>query len=309
MGRRNRLQAHVDALNQQTAHVTHQTPALDTHSRMIERRRRRWRDLASHVVVFSLLTLALPLSTGADAQSGTRSYRFQTVDVPFPGDHTACAGINNAGILTGLYLDPRSQDVGFLKVGSRFALLPLLNPHAINASRHFTGWYDNRLGLQGFLHTGTEFLTITFPDSDLTEAVGLNDHDEVVGDYRDLQGMFHSFLYQDGTYTTVDPPFPSATGSGATGVNNEGIIVGGFDEHGYINDHGIFTQLDVPGASFTLPRGINNDGVIAGVYCVGSACHGFTLDNGQFTTVDVPGATLTDISGINDRGVCGKKQS
>ena len=134
----------------------------------------------------------------------------------------------------------------------------------------------------------------------------MNDNDEVVGNYRDSQGTFHSFLYRDGMYTTVDPPFPSAIGSGATGINNDGIIVGGFDEHGYIDDHGIFTQLDVPGASFTLSRAINNDGVIAGVYCVGSACHGYTLDDGNFTTVAVSGAILTDISGINDHGVlCG----
>jgi hypothetical protein len=128
-----------------------------------------------------------------------------------------------------------------------------------------------------------------------------------VGDYRDSQGLFHSFLFRVGTYTTVDPPFPSSTDSGATGINNEGIIIGGFDQHGYIDDHGTFTQLDVPGASFTLPRVINNDGVIAGVYCVGSACHGFTLDNGDLATVDAPGATLTEIFGINDRAVlCGR---
>jgi hypothetical protein len=306
MDRMDHLQAYAEVLEQQTEHLKHQTHALEAHTRMVERRQRGWRDLASSMVVLSLLSLALPSSIGADAQSATLSYRFDTVDVPFPGDHTTCSGINNSGVLTGLYLDPRSQDVGFMKVGGKFTLLPLLNPHAINSSRHFTGWYDSRAGLQGFLHTGTEFLTIHFPLSNLTEALGLNDNDEVVGNHRDSQGTFHSFLYRDGTYTTVDPPLPRATGSGATGINNDGIIVGGFDEHGYIDDHGIFTQLDVPGASFTLSRAINNDGVIAGVYCVGSACHGFTLDDGNFTTVAVPGAILTDISGINDHGVlCG----
>jgi uncharacterized membrane protein len=154
---------------------------------------------------------------------------------------------------------------------------------------------------------GTQFLTVHFPGAVFTEAIGLNDNDEVVGDYRDLQGIFHSFLFRAGTYTTVYPPFPSATGSGATGINNEGVIIGGFDQHGYIDDHGMFSQLDVPGASFTLPPRINNDSVIVGLYCVDSACHGFTLDNGVFATVDVPGAMLTDIFGINDRGVlCGR---
>jgi hypothetical protein len=306
MDSRDHFRERFEALEPQTEHLKYQTLVVDADARMVERRLRRWRGITCGVVL-CLLSLVLSWGTGADAQSGTLSYRFETLDVPFPGDHTTCSGISNAGVLTGLYLDPRSQDMGFMKVGGKFTLLPLLNPHAINSSRHFTGWYDSRIGLQGFLHTGTEFLTIHVPLSNLTEAVGLNDNDEVVGDYRDSQGIFHSFLYRDGTYTTIDPPFPSATGSGATGINNDGIIVGGFDEHGYIDDHGTFTQLDVPGAEFTLPRGINNNGVIVGVYCVGSTCHGFTLDNGDFATVDVPGATLTDISGINDSGVlCGR---
>jgi hypothetical protein len=252
----------------------------------------------------ALQSLAVLLS--AVVSTDAASYTFKTVDVPFPGAHdTGVAGINNRGVLTGLYLDPASQDLGFTKVRATFRLIPLLNPHHINQAQHFTGWYDSRSGLLGFLYRGTEFLTIHVPGSNLTEAIGLNDHDEVVGDYRDAQG-FHAFLFQAGTgtgiYTTVDPPFPSFSGYGATGINNAGVIVGGFDEHGYLDDHGTFTQIDVPGATFTLPRGINNAGVIAGVYCVAEACHGFTLDNGHFMTVDVPGATLTDIFAINDHG-------
>jgi hypothetical protein len=114
------------ALEQQTAQLKHQT-------RTSARRLRWWRGLAWGVVLLSLWSLALPSGKGADAQSGTPSYRFETVDVPFPGAHdTTCAGINNSGVLTGLYLDPMSQDVGFMRVGGKFTLLPLLNPRAIN---------------------------------------------------------------------------------------------------------------------------------------------------------------------------------
>lgn len=255
--------------------------------------------LASLLLVVAISLIALPVWAGAAV-----SYTFETIDVPFPGAHdTVVAGINNRGVLTGLYLDATSQDLGFTKVGGKFLLIPLLNPHHINRAKHYTGWYDSRSGLLGFLHRGTEFLTLHVSGSNLTEAVGLNDHDEVVGDYRDAQG-FHAFLFraQTGIYTRVDPPFPSVSGYGATGINNAGVIVGGFDEHGYLDDHGAFTQIDVPGATFTLPRGINNVGVIAGIYCNAEACHGFTLDNGHFMTVDVPGAMLTDIFAINDQG-------
>jgi hypothetical protein len=98
------------------------------------------------------LSVALMLTLATSALS----YRFETVDVPFPGAHdTTCSGINNRGVLTGLYLDPMSQDVGFMRLGGKFTLLHLLNPHAINQTKYFTGWYDSQSGLRGFLHTGT----------------------------------------------------------------------------------------------------------------------------------------------------------
>jgi len=54
-----------------------------------------------------LQSLAVLLS--AVVSTDAASYTFTTVDVPFPGAHdTGVAGINNRGVLTGLYLDPTS---------------------------------------------------------------------------------------------------------------------------------------------------------------------------------------------------------
>jgi uncharacterized membrane protein len=63
-----------------------------------------------------------------------------------------------------------------------------------------------------------------------------------------------------------------------------------------------FTGIDVPGASFTLPRGINPEGDIVGFYGVGAATHGFLLRQGAFIDIDVPGASSTLAGGINARG-------
>ena len=62
------------------------------------------------------------------------------------------------------------------------------------------------------------------------------------------------------------------------------------------------TTIDVPGASFTLPRGINSEGDIVGFYGVGATTHGFLLHEGTFIDIDVPGALATRPRGINPQG-------
>jgi hypothetical protein len=63
-----------------------------------------------------------------------------------------------------------------------------------------------------------------------------------------------------------------------------------------------FTTIDVPGASSTLPRGINPRGDIVGFYGVGGAFHAFLLHEGTFTDIDVPGAAFTRPRSINPQG-------
>ncbi|MEV5574852.1 hypothetical protein AB0L06_32860 [Spirillospora sp. NPDC052269] len=89
-----------------------------------------------------------------------------------------------------------------------------------------------------------------------------------------------------------------------------GITGGG---HGYLRQpDGRFTPVDVPGATGTMPMGINDHGQIAGTYDDTSGrSHAFVLLNGRYTTLDHPNATgdATDYglsgtvaSGINDHG-------
>jgi len=73
-----------------------------------------------------------------------------------------------------------------------------------------------------------------------------------------------------------------------------------------------YVAINVPGATATIPRGINNFGEIVGFYFISGnpACglgvncvlHGFKLINHKFTRVDVPGALQTAINGVNDNG-------
>jgi uncharacterized membrane protein len=64
-----------------------------------------------------------------------------------------------------------------------------------------------------------------------------------------------------------------------------------------------FTQIDVPGASFTVALAINPRGDIVGGYGDSNGnFHGFLLSKGKFTTIDVPAATDTIPLAINPQG-------
>jgi probable HAF family extracellular repeat protein len=63
---------------------------------------------------------------------------------------------------------------------------------------------------------------------------------------------------------------------------------------------GTYTQIDGPGAGYTVCSGINSAGNIAGTYNSGGTTHGFLLSGGTYITIDYPGRISTYLSGIND---------
>jgi len=131
--------------------------------------------------------------------------------------------------------------------------------------------------------------------------VGLNDH----GFFRDPGGAFTSFDHPDTDFTKVF----AVRGTEGLGINNAGQIVGDFTKnniaHGFLRDPGgTFTTIDVPGHTHTAISGINDAGVMVGVYddtSAVSAFHGFVRDaGGIFTLFDFPGATTTSADAINN---------
>ena len=54
-----------------------------------------------------------------------------------------------------------------------------------------------------------------------------------------------------------------------------------------------FATVDAPGATATLPRGINARGEIVGFYGTGGVFRAFLLQDGIFTDIDRPGASAT----------------
>jgi hypothetical protein len=108
-------------------------------------------------------------------------------------------------------------------------------------------------------------------------------------------------------YETVD--VPNATNTDVNGINDEGFIVGDFDDvdgltKGFFRDRqNRFHTIMFPGSTRTVAQQINNEGTIAGLYAFAdSRRHGFILRRGKFETVDFPGAISTKIRGLDDRG-------
>jgi probable HAF family extracellular repeat protein len=98
---------------------------------------------------------------------------------------------------------------------------------------------------------------------------------------------------------------PSATSTGAAGINAAGDIVGAWSDaagsHGFLLQAGVFTPIDFPLATRTTAFGISDTGEIAGFYddAAGNT-HGFIYASGAFSTVDVAGARGTLLTRIKN---------
>ena len=110
-------------------------------------------------------------------------------------------------------------------------------------------------------------------------------------------------------FTTIDDPAADIVNgerTQATGINSAGEIVGtvigNHGGYGFLDRHGIFTTIEVPGASYTIPWSINAAGQIVGNFSDSTGSHGFLYSDGIYTTLDFPGAFLTEAAGINDLG-------
>ena len=153
-------------------------------------------------------------------------------------------GINNAGIAVGFFSDAQGQAHAYRysTVNHKFAMLNIKNsPNAtatsINGEGAISGFFTNTSGrVVGFVRKASgAIVTLSKPNADVTEALGLNNNGEVVGAYTASNGTFGFTWTASGGFRTVSDP----NGRGSTivnGVNNAGNLVGFYtDRNGNTN--------------------------------------------------------------------------
>jgi hypothetical protein len=148
------------------------------------------------------------------------------------------------------------------------------------------------------------------------QLIGVNDHDIAVGFYLDKFGTAQGYTYdiKTGKFSAnIDDPNANSGEPGGTvtaAINNKGDIAGFYTDtggviHGFVDNHGVFTTVDPPGATETELLGLNDHGIAVGFDVVNGVTHGiiYNTKTGTFITLDDPNASgFTLFNGINDKG-------
>jgi hypothetical protein len=230
--------------------------------------------------------------------------RIITIDAPgagtAPSQGTGCFAftdcsvlINNAGAITGYYLDANNVYHGFVRSPEgKFTSFEAPGadtnaqdfngtlPNAINDVGDITGEYYDAMSVEhGFLRTPEgKFTTFDVPGGTVgtTSPIALNLEAAIVGYYEDQSGVFQGFLRRrDGTFETWSGPGACDTtpasgcfGSAAFSINFLGTIGGAYEDNsGNFVDHGLlrspqgkFTSFEAPGAGAGPYQGTGSPG-------------------------------------------------
>jgi len=144
------------------------------------------------------------------------SYSFISMDVSNSNSElgfTSLEDINNDGEIVGAFTNSSGFDFLIDRTFSSTDIQcptpnspQLVNavPLSINEQGEITGFCGSGRKLHGFFRSRKGKTTLLdFPGGTLTEAVGINDDGQVVGDYRDSAGKFHGFFWMRACFSRL----------------------------------------------------------------------------------------------------------
>jgi probable HAF family extracellular repeat protein len=242
---------------------------------------------------------------------------------------TKAQGINAAGSIVGYYADPfKAFNHGFLlstdgtysKLDAAFSNYSYEEewPEGINNAGQIVGYFGTSSGPVAYGFYGFELsadhkslrafdVHTVIPDAEAgsTYPMGINNAGQIVGYYFDTAGDEHGFLLSPdlGLLGTIDVqtviPDAKAGTTSARGINNNGQIVGTYEDtggghHGYVlsADLKSYEKIDDPnGIGDTFAFGINDAGSVVGYY---GSKHGFVMSR---TQPPLPSAQVVTMAG------------
>lgn len=276
-------------------------------------------------VTLLVLGGALLFPTGAHA-----SYVFQNIINAGDPVFNQELGINSGGTIAGYFGD------GTMLPNKGYSVVPPYGsgnftnenfPGSVqtqvtginNAGDTVGFWIDGAGANHGFTDFGGLFMSYDAPTTSpavppFTQFLGVNNSREVAGFDTEANGNDQAFTFLGNIFNFL--AVPNAMSAAATGLNNNGVVVG-FDSsnttgntEGFIDNNGTFTHLEFPGETFTQFLGVNDSGQVVGFYMDAAGVnHGllYNLLSNTWQTVDDPFQGIsagqgTTINGLNDAG-------
>ncbi len=197
-------------------------------------------------------------------------FTFHTVNNP-GSSFNQLLGINQAGNIAAGYSSTNSTGVtgqqAFTVSTSGFvftninALLPSnTNSQAtgVNNSGTVVGFYKTGGNFTAFTDVGGTITSFQALGAVSTQALGVNDLGQIVGDYFTPSGSMFGFVDNGGIFTTLDPP--GATSSSADGINDLGQVVGFYTDAA--GTFGFETQISETPLPAALPLFANGLGAL-----------------------------------------------
>ena len=264
----------------------------------------------------------LALSVGLGATSNLVAADGPTfTQIDFPGAvSTQVWGITANGDMVGGYVNADNSTHGFLRTRGDFISIDFPGAaftyaNAISPGGDIVGQYAATTNGSGpnhgfVLSRDGVFSTVDFPGAVTSYLAGMNSRGDVVGTYTLADNLRHTFVMNadpfspGGRFKAIDDPAGAAF-AGPIGMRGDDIVGAYFSGgagHGFLLADGMYTTIDVPGASYTNATGVNAIGQIVGRYTLDGVTHGYLLSGGQITSYDFPGAIFTGATTITVNG-------
>jgi hypothetical protein len=253
---------------------------------------------------------------------------FVTIDIP-GSTFVEAYGIDNHGVVTGLYLDAASNYHGFVYQNGVVTTVdgPTSNPPLSQAQlfninnkggigAYFVDDNGNQRAAVYNLKTQAWTALPVIAGAAYNAAGGVNANGVAAGNWfsdptQATGSTGWTFDPKIGSYSFFDVPGADKVnyiGTVVNDINNAGTIVGLYQDsdgvfHGFTRTGNQYQTIDIPGTLNTQVWGINSQGDLAGRYRIGDTRHGFVLRHtGELMTFDVPGAISTWLTAISENG-------